>query len=336
MNGLGTIDMLGDTLTSQSETITPNIYNGRIVHLPVALLMPGESPRLNGTSEAHVQLLAEAEAALPPIIVYRRTMRVIDGMHRLAAAVRCNRPTIAAELFDGSEADAYLRGVEANIAHGFPLSLSDRQAAAARIIELHPEMSDRAIAQSAGLGAKTVASIRRRSTGSAPQLNTRVGLDGRVRPVNGAEGRLRVAELIAQQPNASLRDLARDAGVSPATVSDVRKRLSRGQDPVRDGYRGRTAPRTRHTPAAVEVDPNAVLRKLSRDPSLRHNEECRQLLHLLQLNGVGATELPALATAVPSHCSHLIVQLAQHYARLWSGFAQALNQMPIVEADSPL
>jgi hypothetical protein len=38
------------------------------------------------TALIHALLLAESEAALPPIIVHRLTVRVVDGMHRLRAA----------------------------------------------------------------------------------------------------------------------------------------------------------------------------------------------------------------------------------------------------------
>ncbi|MCX4231292.1 MULTISPECIES: helix-turn-helix domain-containing protein [Streptomyces] len=159
-------------------------------------------------------------------------MRVIDGMHRLLAARLRGQQTIEVEFFDGSPEDAFLRAVASNVPHGLPLSLADRRTAAARIIASHPQMSDRAIARAAGLGAKAVAAIRRRSSGGVPQLGARVGRDGKVRPLSSVEGRRRAAELIAERPQASLREVARYAGISPATVSDVRKRLESGQAPV--------------------------------------------------------------------------------------------------------
>src|SRR5947199_10633529 len=55
------------------------------VPLPVSSLLPGDSPRVAGENPEHVQLLAAARN-LPPILVHRSTMRVIDGMHRLRAA----------------------------------------------------------------------------------------------------------------------------------------------------------------------------------------------------------------------------------------------------------
>ena len=147
----------------------------------------GKSPRLNGEDRAHIARLAETETPLPPILVDRRTMRVIDGMHRLMAASLQGRETIDVMFFDGSEADVFLRAVQENIAHGLPLSQADRRAAAERIIASHPHMSDRAIGHSAGLAAKTVAAIRKSSSEEIPQSNARVGRDGRVRPLDSGE-----------------------------------------------------------------------------------------------------------------------------------------------------
>ncbi|BBB02244.1 putative transcriptional regulator [Actinacidiphila reveromycinica] len=153
----------------------------------------------------------------------------MSNTHGLMAAGLLERE---AELFDGTSEEAFLYAVRDHVGHGYPLSQTGRRAAAKRIIASHPHLSDRAIAQIAGLGAKTVAALRGRSDDQAPAVEARVGRDGRVRPVNGAAGRLRAAELLAEHPHASLRELARMAGVSPATVSDVRKRLNAGLGPV--------------------------------------------------------------------------------------------------------
>ncbi len=101
-------------------------------------------------------------------------MRVIDGTHRRLAT-----------LFKGRS----MWAVEANSAHGLPLSSADRRAGAKKVVQTHPHLSDRAIALAVGLGPKSIATIRRRSTDSARQLNAPVGRDGRLRPVNGDEGR---------------------------------------------------------------------------------------------------------------------------------------------------
>lgn len=307
-----------------------------IVTVPILALLPGESPRLEGEDKAHIARLAEAEGPLPPVLVDRRSMRVIDGMHRLMAALSKGRETIDVEFFDGPASDAFLRAVEENVTHGLPLSQADRRAAAARIVASHPHLSDRAVAQAAGLAARTVAGIRRRSSDTLPHLNARVGRDGRVRPLDGMAGRRRVAELLAEHPGASLREVARGAGVSPATAHDVRKRLERGEAPApaRPGANGSCAesaepgpvasPRTRPPP---QVPPPAlVLEKLLRDPSLRHKEQGRRLLRLLHQNATELQEWPGVIASVPPHCSAVVVQLARHYSQMWLNFAEELDE----------
>ncbi|CAL9631319.1 Transcriptional regulator NovG [Streptomyces sp. enrichment culture] len=264
-------------------------------------------------------------------------MRVIDGMHRLLAALLNGRQTIEVELFDGTPEEAYLRAVKANVVHGLPLSQVDRRAAAARIIVSHPHMSDRAIARASGLGAKTVAAIRRSSAAAVPQLNTRVGRDGRVRPLNAVEGRRRVVAVLAEHPDASLREVARLSGVSPATVSDVRRRLAAGESPLPSGTEPAELPGAERGVDGTQragsdsrsnqtfMDPVPVMEKLLRDPSLRHKEGGRQLLHLLRQNAVGVQDLMELSDAVPPHCRSLVINLAQHYRDAWQSFAEALD-----------
>jgi ParB-like chromosome segregation protein Spo0J len=318
-----------------------------VVAVPVLALRPADSPRLNGEDKAHIARLAETETPLPPILVDRRTMRVIDGMHRLMAASLQGRETINVTFFEGSESDVFLRAVQENIAHGLPLSQADRRAAAERIIASHAHLSDRAIGHSVGLAAKTVAAIRKSSSEEIPQSNARVGRDGRVRPLDIGAGRLRAAELLTEHPEASLRDVARAAGISPATVLDVRKRLERGDSPVPEksaanaarkgaGANGAEADTDRDNGSAQAIrfssrvaasspDPAAAVEKLLRDPSLRNNERGKGMLRLLHDNAVGAEQLPAAAAAVPPHCVGVVVLLARQYAKMWQDFARELD-----------
>lgn len=332
-----------------------------VVPVPIASLLPGESPRLKGQDAEHVAQLGELDVALPPILVHRRSMRVIDGMHRLMVALLRGRETIDVEFFDGTQEEAFLRAVEANVTHGLPLTKEDRRAAAARIIAAHPEMSDRAIARTAGLGAKAVAALRRSSADTTSQLTGRIGRDGKVRPLNSSEGRRRAAELLAEHPEASLREVARRARISPATVSDVRKRLLSGEPPVPEGrQRGREpdddhsgspdrtppdgmpppdrvalAPADRvapdRPPAARKVcfmpsDPVSLIEKLLRDPSLRHKEEGRNLLRILQQNAIDMQEWSKLTAVVPSHCGGLVADLARRYSETWREIAKELGE----------
>ncbi|WP_084196088.1 ParB/RepB/Spo0J family partition protein [Streptosporangium amethystogenes] len=341
--GKPTIRNSSDVLVS-AQALKP-----RTTPIPIAALLPGESPRSAGPDQEHVARLAEIDGPLPAILVRRSDMHVIDGMHRLLAALVRGQETIDVEFFEGTMEDAFLRAVQANIAHGLPLSQADRYAAATRIIASHPQMSDRAIARASGLGAKAVASIRRCSTGAGPQLNARIGSDGRIRPLSSVEGRWRAAEMMAENPQASLREVARTVGISPATASDVRKRIQSGKLPAATRLDTELPEELASTPeAAPEVDatiaspaqegqlrherkappalpdPAMVVEKLLRDPSLRLKEEGRNLLRLLQQNATA--EWNHLTDAVPSHCGALIGNLARHYAATWLDFAQHLDE----------
>ncbi|MET8831845.1 ParB N-terminal domain-containing protein [Streptomyces sp. NPDC004610] len=305
---------------------------GELTDIPITLLQFGDSPRLAGQDKKYTEQLAESETPLPPILVNRRTMQVVDGTHRVLAAILRGWETIPARLVDVSRNDAFLLAVEANTQHGLPLSQADRRAAAARLVTSHPHMSDRAIARVSGLGAKSVAAIRR-STVSESQLNARVGRDGRVRPVDRVAGRQRAAEVIAQNPEASLREVARLAGISPATASDVRKRLLSGENIVGEPSRpaacaapSQPEPR-RDGPREEPIEHAAsLLEPLLHDPAVRSAELGRRLLRLLQFNVIGGHKWFELAEAVPAHCDALVIALARQNAGTWLEIAQALDE----------
>lgn len=352
---------------------------GEIAIVPVDLLSPGDSPRLEGHSAEHVARLAESDTPLPPILVQRRGMRVIDGMHRLMAAIVKGCETIEVEFFDGTEADAFLRGVQANVSHGLPLTLPDRRAAAERIIRSHPNLSNRAIAEATGLGRTSVAGLRQRIE-PAYESGLRIGKDGRLRPVDSAEGRYRAAQYIEENPQASLREVGKFAGIALGTASDVRRRLLRGEqvlppaavkDAVATGepdarstsdgicldlvsgaqYLGDAVdaddlpqPEAIVADAAREsgiarrwlkrrsadrnsVDPEALLIKLLRDPSLRYSDAGRQLLKTLRSNAVISHDRRGLVAALPPHCEVLVRQLAEHYAQMWEDLARELAML---------
>jgi ParB-like chromosome segregation protein Spo0J len=339
-----------DAVSPGSGQISTSGRAAAVEIVPIDALTRGESPRLNGQDAEHAARLAQSEGPLPPILVDRRGMRVIDGMHRLIAARLRGQTTIEVQFFDGSEADAFLTAVEANVAHGLPLTLADRRAAARRIIRTHPQMSDRAVATVTGLGRTTVASLR---TPADPADDTagaagacRIGKDGKVRPLNGAEGRARAAAYLEENPQASLREVALEVGVSPGTVSDVRKRLERGEAPLAQASLAKAAAESddeceesdggqewslgktrRRRNLQNPADPEVVLRKLMRDPSLRYSNAGRQLLKLLCTNAEIARARRDLMDSVPSHCKVLVSELAEHYGVMWRELAQELSRI---------
>ncbi|GLF98797.1 ParB/RepB/Spo0J family partition protein [Streptomyces yaizuensis] len=267
-------------------------------------------------------------------------------MHRVRAAALRGRSSIAVTFFEGTREEAFLRAVEENIAHGLPLPLADRKAAALRILTARPQLSDRAIAARTGLSAKTVAGVRRRSPGETPRVNTRIGADGRRYSRDTSQGRLRASELISARPDAPLRQIARDAGVSLGTAHDVRVRVLRGESPVPDlDVRRTTAPPTRAspahrpTPAAHRRRPAAgspcrgdaqgrlaVLRSLTRDPSLRGTESGRELLRWLHTQAVLDGDWHTRVSSVPAHCADAVAELARSCSDLWQRIADELEQ----------
>src|SRR5256885_2071124 len=81
---------------------------GDTVQMRVDALRDADSPRAKGVDVDHVRTLAEAGGKLPPIIVHRATMRVIDGMHRLTVARLEGRIEVGVRFFDGTEDEAFL------------------------------------------------------------------------------------------------------------------------------------------------------------------------------------------------------------------------------------
>jgi hypothetical protein len=308
---------------------------GSTHRIPVESLLPADSPRLDGERIDHVQALADASVELPPILVHRPSMRVVDGMHRLRAAQLRGDKTVEVRFFDGGEDLVFAAAVQANISHGLPLSQADRQAAALRILGRHSEWSDRTIAAVTGLAPGTVGAIRLRQPDSAVRSPVRLGRDGRVRALSTAEGRRVASEVIARRPEASLREVARAAGISTGTVRDVRRRLARGEDPVpaprgRNGGSQRGAGRLRvagRQPDERERlrDRTVILRNLRSDPSLRFTDSGRELLRWLDMRSIGPEGWDRALDSLPAHSRYLVAELADWCSQRWRQLAETLR-----------
>lgn len=139
-------------------------HAGEPVSIPLDLIMadPQYQPRGGGLVESHVRLLTESDPTTwPPILVMPSTNGahiLIDGFHRLEAARRLNLPALRCRIVPGA---GYPEAVAANIAHGLPLSRSDRKDAARWWAEQEPDLSYREIGRRVGLSDKTVAATLR-------------------------------------------------------------------------------------------------------------------------------------------------------------------------------
>ncbi|MCX5199545.1 transcriptional regulator [Streptomyces sp. NBC_00249] len=327
-------------------------------------LVPADSPRLKGIDPSHVRRLAAVFTSLPPVLVHRPTMRVVDGMHRISAASLKGLDSIEVRFFDGAEDQVFLTSVAANMAHGLPLSVADRKTAAARILASHPSLSDRAVAARVGLDAKTVAGVRVCSAAGSPPLNTRTGSDGRAHPLDRTAERMHAAELLATDPALPLRAVVERTGLSLGTAHDVRQRLLRGEDPVPQSRQGAQGPgasangpsgpsgasgpapdaaRARGVPAAgyrlpapagaeraAAYSPRSrlpldILRRLANDPSLRHSDTGREFIRWLHTHFLVDEAWRKRVDAVPPHSVEAVADLARHCAEAWKRFAEELT-----------
>ncbi|TXC99755.1 ParB N-terminal domain-containing protein [Streptomyces sp. ISID311] len=306
--------------------------------LPLTDIVQPDSPRLSGLNDEHARLLADSDAALPPILVNRRTMRVVDGAHRLLAAKLRGQESIDVDFCDCDNDEAFVLAVEKNVMHGLPLSRAERTAATERILGAYPEWSDRAIAAVVGLSHKTVGSIRRRFSKDSEPVTHRRGRDGRLRPVDGAATRARVSSLLADRQGASLREIAREAGVSPDTVRNVRDDSRRAEALTASEPRGVPSPdrERREAPkrssACIRIQApglanrSALMRSLRSDPSLRFSESGRVLLRLLDAYALDPDDWARISRDAPAHRAADIAQLARECGRIWQNFAAAVEQ----------
>nr|ADU56085.1 hypothetical protein CA878-7 [uncultured organism CA878] len=306
-----------------------DIFALPVVEIELSRLSSVRSPRTSGEDPEHIEILLSAEEELPPILVHRPTMQVVDGLHRLKVAQVRGDTRIRARFVDGTESDAFVLAVEANIRHGLPLSLADRKRAAVQIIGTHPQWSDRRVASATGISAGTVADLRRR--GGEGGNEARIGRDGRIRPVDSSERRKLAAELIRSDPGLSLRQVAKQVGISPETVRDVRGRLERGESPSPDGSRRLPAkPHSLGWPGSdlgrvVDRERLAVLERLKADPTLRLSEVGRMLLRMLAMHSIDGQEWERILQGVPPHLYSVVAAFARDHARVWAGFADHLE-----------
>lgn len=329
------------------------------VSVPVSSLVPGFHLRQGGTDAAHVRLLADTAGSveLPAILVQKRGLHIIDGMHRLEVAKLRSERSIRARIVDCTDEEALILAVKSNTLHGLPLTRADRISSAKRILTAHPNWSDRAVARITGLSAKSIVSLRNSSSGEMQFGGKRLGRDGKRRPVMSGEGRRRAAEYIRAHPEASLREISRETDVSLGTVCDVRERLRREADqppcavqPAEQSPRpaaperrpsGQTGNRSA-TDAAVPLPVKSIHRgamarngsrllwpavsgKLAGDPALRYTEGGRAFLRWMAAHAMQADEWQEFIDAIPQHWQEDVHRIAVGMSEEWREFAYRLS-----------
>ena len=301
--------------------------------------------RSTGLDESHVEALVELGGRWPPLLVWAAQPHVVlDGAHRLAAAKRLGHQTVQVVQFSGNAEDAFVEAVRRNIGHGLPLSVADRTRAGLHILTLHPDWSDRRIADACALSPHTVARLRpsrprprsaaalkavsvtekptskavtaRRqatspleSTAMVVEIESRLGRDGRCRPAQPGLIRDRVLEALEANPTGSLREIASVAKVSPETVRRIRRDFDGGPQPTVG-----LLPRIPPGPAADWRE----------DPAMSSCPELSALVEWLERTEPG-DDLAGRVGAAPLSRVYELADEARRRAAFWTAFATALE-----------
>jgi ParB-like nuclease domain len=299
--------------------------------ISISELVISNSPRLSGKDDKHIRILAESDSQLPPILVHRSTMRVIDGVHRVHAAKLRSEHQIQARLFDGDEPSSFVLAVHTNTTHGLPLSIKDRKAAAERILRYFPHWSDRAVGSVTGLAHRTVASVRAYIPEQEVQAGTRTGRDGRRRPRDNARRREIAARVLSDNPGASLREIAAKAEISPETARRIRRELATARPAVLASDNGtvptgKQGPHRYADPRGSWEDGARAWHSLRADPAFRSTNDGRSLLRMLSVFLLLQSRGEQLVAGVPAHCITWVAGSARANAQAWLDFAERVEK----------
>ena len=287
----------------------------------------GPSMRAAGIDPLHVAALAEVAAHWPPIVLNRADSSVVDGHHRIAAARQLGLRELCVTWFDGSAEDAYLEFVRCNVGHGLPLTLAERRHAARQMLRCYAERSDRAIASVCGVSPTTIARLRKEvgpvdwAGDGTRDAKGRVGLDGRVRPLNGMALRARIVQELSLRPEASLRAIAGTVGASPETVRSVRNELRAGTGLAK--YATMTGP---DAVSVLDVPPvEARVAPPSEDRAFTDRDGGQEFVDWFEATSVENLDPWSHIEAIPLSRVYEIADIARSRAEFWTRFANALE-----------
>jgi DNA-binding CsgD family transcriptional regulator len=299
----------------------------RIDRLPVRiptdeLRDPAFALRLGPPNAKYIASLMCLNGNWPPIVASRRGNTVIDGRHRLIAARRLGHTTIEVVFFDGPDEDAFLEAVLLNVRQGLPLTLRERECAALRVLESHGDWSDRRIAEICALSPGTVKVLRGPSTrpsADSHQLDVRTGRDGRSRPVDPGNTRLRIREVLRTRPDASLRELARAAACSPETVRAVRSSLLATEESNGQWSSLSVGSAISYGNGTLAVE------QLPADAALTASEDGATFVAWFAQTNISDDDVCKHLFAIPLSRVYEIADEAQRRAKVWTAFARKLE-----------
>jgi ParB-like chromosome segregation protein Spo0J len=295
-----------------------SLAQGEAVSVCLDKLRPGQLLRLGELTSAHIDEVAQLEGRWPPILINRADHSIIDGHYRYFAARRLGHSTIQCTYFDGDAESAFFEAVRRNLVHGLALSLRERERVGTRVLELHPDWSNRKVAEICGLSHMTVGRLRsnRRPTALNGHLDgKRRGRDNKARPIDAVNVRNQIARALSASPEASLRKIAVDVGSSPETVRRVRKELS-----------GKSTQKPRDL-VKQSGAVNQPARDMTRtDAALTATDEAKRFSEWFRTNGCADWSDHVLS--VPLSRVYEVADEARHRADQWAQFAKALEGRP--------
>jgi ParB-like chromosome segregation protein Spo0J len=198
-----------------------------------------------------VERYADSWERLPPITVFEVDGRLLvaDGFHRHAAAVMMGKRTIPAEVRAGTFTEALDFVASVNMFHGLPLTRAERRRAVEVKLKLHPDWSDRRMAQELAVSRELVIKIRRQLI-EAHQIPN---LPGRV----GADGKLYTSAGLPKDKNERLPRDNEQAGADDEPAERGRRSMNVVTPPWEDAKEGPTAAAAGRRVYAADTDPIA-------------------------------------------------------------------------------
>jgi ParB-like chromosome segregation protein Spo0J len=126
----------------------------RTLPLNDLVLLPDLSPRAKLCEETVIRYM-DSFGSLPPVRVQRRTNVVVDGYHRVEAAVRLGLESVPVTATEIPDDDLRLAAGLANVAHGQPLTRAERNRLAVALVSNYGKLREEA-AQLLGVSPSAV------------------------------------------------------------------------------------------------------------------------------------------------------------------------------------
>jgi hypothetical protein len=155
--------------------------------------------------------------------------------------------------------------------------------------------------------------------GPAAVSQSRLGRDGRLRPVPSTAARARIAQAIAHHPDASLRAIAAATHTSPETVRTVRRSLRQHDGPPVQALAPLPAIGSRTTSAHVPSP-------WSSDSACQSTPEGAAFAGWFDATRVEESALFEHLAAVPISRVYGVIDEAHRRAQFWASFADRLGR----------